>query len=533
MDKIAQSAAIYLRVSSEEQTKGYSLDNQQDRLVGYCKSHSIRLNEKHIFREEGVSGAKLKRPELDRLMVSAKAKEFDIVLVYKLDRFSRNLKNLLELVTELGDYGIGFQSTTENFETATPMGKYMLQNMGAIAELEREMIRERTISGQIRYRKEGNWCSSIPPYGYNYNKETHKLEINEGEAEVVVTMYNWLVNDGISLHKIQTRLNDLKIPTKYDNLGKSKTVNGKMWWKKRTIGRILSNEVYSGQFTYRKYKYLGRVKGESNLRPKEDWIMITTPQIVPRHIFGQAQVQLQKNKDYSPRNTKRTYLFAKMIICGVCGGRFGSSFEKVKTSDGFKERIRYGCYNRAGWTRKDRCQSSSVTESRIADPIWSKIVWALSNPKLICDNLEKINKSKVDDAPAKIKQLESLIRSCKEKQKRLLELYLEGNLNKQVYEKKEPALTKELESLVIRKKEYEDNFISKEERELRAKSINSLFKKYLKNLNSLTYKQKRSVLEMIIDKIVIKNNDIDIHINIPYVPIEGQSTHFQNHCRLD
>jgi len=521
-----KKVAIYTRVSSEEQVNGYSLENQEEKLQDYCESNDFVLEQRHIYREKGISGTKKERPVLNNLMKAAQGKEFSLVLVYKFDRFSRSLKNLLELVGDLEKRGIGFKSTTETFDTSTPMGKYMLQNLGSIAELEREMIRERTLEGQIKYLKEGNWKGGITPYGYDYNKETHKLEINKEEAKIVRKMYKWIAEEGLTSHSVQKRLNDLGISTKYGNLGKKKQVNGARFWKKRTVGRILTNEIYSGTFIYRKYKYLGRVRGEDNLRPKDEWIKIKTPRIVSKKIFDLVQNQINKNKRHSPRNSKYEYLFAHMIKCGYCGGRFGSMYcnSHKKSNVGRK---RYFCYNTRACNKQEKCKATSVAEKRMSGPVWDKIVGALSNPVLAFEQLEKIQKKEnnIDEIQEKQRESDKLILKNKEKSRRLLDLYLGGGVDKEVYEEKVGEIHKEADIFRMEKARYNDIFVSKEEKKLRTQSIQEMYERFKKNLEKITYSQKREVLKMLIDKVIIKGKKIDIYCNIPYkYSFEGQST---------
>ncbi len=521
-----KKVAIYTRVSSEEQVNGYSLGDQQEKLQDYCKSNGFLLEKRHIYREEGISGAKKERPVLSLLLQAAQNKEFALVLVYKLDRFSRSLKNLLELVADLERNGIGFKSITETFDTSTPMGKYMLQNLGSIAELEREMIRERTLMGQIKYLKEGNWKGGITPYGYDYNKETHKLEINKEEAKIVRKMYKWVAEEGSTSHSVQKRLNDLGISTKYGNLGKKKQVNGACFWKKRTVGRILTNEIYSGTFTYRKYKYLGRVRGEDNLRPEDEWIKIKTPRIVSKKIFDLVQNQINKNKKHSPRNSKYKYLFAHMIKCGYCEGRYGSMYS-AERKRGVVGRKRYFCHNTRADNKQEKCKAKSVAEKRISEPIWNKIAEALSNPAIAFEQLEKIQKKEnnIEEVQEKQRESDKLILKNKEKSRRLLDLYLGGGVDKETYEEKVGEINKEADSFRREKVRYNNLFISKEEKKARTQSIQEMYGRFKDNLKKITYSQKREVLKMLIDKVIIKGAKIDIYCNIPYkYSFEGQST---------
>ena len=128
--------AIYTRVSTEEQAKeGYSLEVQREHLEAFAKQKGYEIFK--VYSDEGISGYVLERPALKKLIEDAKYKEFDLVLVYKIDRFSRNLKDLLNLADELSCYGIGFKSATEAFDTSTSAGRMMLQQLGSFAEFER------------------------------------------------------------------------------------------------------------------------------------------------------------------------------------------------------------------------------------------------------------------------------------------------------------------------------------------------------------------------------------------------------------
>jgi len=140
--------AIYIRVSTEDQVKeGYSIEVQKEYLKSFAKKENLEIFK--TYQDDGISGYILNRPSLAELLKDAKDKKFDLVLVYKIDRFSRNLKDLLNLVDELSFYGIGFKSATEPFDTTTSAGKLMFQQLGSFAEFERNRIAERVFPGMM------------------------------------------------------------------------------------------------------------------------------------------------------------------------------------------------------------------------------------------------------------------------------------------------------------------------------------------------------------------------------------------------
>lgn len=307
--------AIYLRVSTDEQAKGdhYGLKVQEDRLRQFCSSQGFSLDEAHVYRDEGFSGSleEKDRPGLHAAFEAAKDREFELLIVYRLDRLFRNQRKLLNALQRLVDYGVGFQSSTEAFDTGTPSGRLMLQILGSFAEHERETIRDRMMAGKVRAAKDGKWVTGVPPYGYRVDEKSQTLIIEKDEAEVVQKFYEWLVYEKCSLREITKRAIEQNLPTpKHKNAKGKNRVGGK--WYKRTINRILVNEVYTGQFYYNKYKrpfqYLNAVLDEQHQRPHEDHILITVPPIISTDLFEKSIQQLQDNRRFQKRNEKRVYL---------------------------------------------------------------------------------------------------------------------------------------------------------------------------------------------------------------------------------
>jgi len=140
---------IYVRVSTKEQTTL----NQELKLKEYCERNDLEVYK--VYRDEGVSGSKTSRPELNKLLEDMRNKEFDCVVVWKFDRLGRSTKHLLQLIEEMKNKGIRLISIEQNIDTSTSMGKFFFTILSGIAELEREMIRERIKLGLERVRKEG------------------------------------------------------------------------------------------------------------------------------------------------------------------------------------------------------------------------------------------------------------------------------------------------------------------------------------------------------------------------------------------
>ncbi|HPY99770.1 MAG TPA: recombinase family protein, partial [bacterium] len=187
--------AIYIRVSTEEQAKeGYSLTTQREHLENYAKREGHDIF--RVYSDDGISGYSERRPALQALLQDAKLRRFDLVIVYKIDRFSRNLKDLLNLVDELSNSSVGFKSATEPFDTTTSAGKLMFQQLGSFAEFERNRLAERVMPGMIKGVQLGNWQGArYSPFGYNYNKAAKVLEINSEQAPIVKMIFEMAIAD--------------------------------------------------------------------------------------------------------------------------------------------------------------------------------------------------------------------------------------------------------------------------------------------------------------------------------------------------
>ena len=230
MDAKQIRAAIYTRVSTEDQAKeGFSLDAQMDKLISYCKARDWAIGGEYV--DDGYSGRDIKRPAYHRMM--EEINNWDILLVIKMDRIHRNSKNFMLMMEDLKKSKKEFVSMTESLDTSTAMGRFVMDIIQRIAQLESEQIGERVYVGmEQKARTNGGVLGFNIPYGYDYIDG--KLQINKQEAVIVKEIYSWYY-EGKSMGKISKMLNYSKIPTKKGGL-----------WAKKTISKILKNPTYCG-----------------------------------------------------------------------------------------------------------------------------------------------------------------------------------------------------------------------------------------------------------------------------------------------
>jgi len=164
MNNEKKTAAIYARVSTDRQ----KVDMQLNELRQFAARSGWNIYEEYI--DQNYSGGNTKRPAFTAMMDAARKRKFDLLLVWKLDRLSRSLKDLIVTLDELGSCGIDFVSYDNNLDTSTPTGKLVFQIVGAVAEFEKEIIRERVVAGLATARNKGKRLGRPPISQYVYDQ---------------------------------------------------------------------------------------------------------------------------------------------------------------------------------------------------------------------------------------------------------------------------------------------------------------------------------------------------------------------------
>lgn len=229
--------AIYARVSTEDQAKeGFSLEAQLDKLRSYCKARGWKIAGEYV--DDGYSGRTTRRPAYQKMMEDMD--KWDAILVIKMDRIHRNSKNFMIMMEQLRNAGKEFVSMMESLDTSTAMGRFVMDIIQRIAQLESEQIGERVYFGMEQKAKTGKGMLGFNiPYGYDY--VDGKLIINEKEAKVVRDIFSWYL-EGKSIGEILDLLRERNVSTKRGGA-----------WAKKTISSILKNPIYCGYIKWEKY----------------------------------------------------------------------------------------------------------------------------------------------------------------------------------------------------------------------------------------------------------------------------------------
>lgn len=222
-------AAVYARVSTEDQAReGFSIAAQLKRLRAYCKAKGWDISDEYI--DDGYSGRDISRPMYKKMMQESDS--WDVLLVLKMDRIHRNSQNFTNMMNELASKGKQFSSMQEKFDTTSAMGRFVMDIIQRIAQLESEQIGERTYVGMEQKASMGGMMGFNPPYGYKL--ENSNLIIEEHEANII----RWIYSEYLQGHTMASIASSLNSESKL-------TRNGNLWTK-WSISRILHNPIYVG-----------------------------------------------------------------------------------------------------------------------------------------------------------------------------------------------------------------------------------------------------------------------------------------------
>lgn len=226
-------AAIYARTSSPNRRFNYSLQEQVHRCWKHCEERGWIV--RYVFVDEGESGGTIERPKFQLMLEKARARMFDVIVFWKLDRLCRSLVDLVNVERTLREWGVGLCSVTEYIDTTTSVGRFNFRSIASVAELERELIGERARLGLHALAKEHKWPNPHPPLGYDKG-EDGKLIVNKSEAKIVRKIFSMYLQMK-SMPQVAFQLNKQGIHTK----------KGKLW-NARATRDIMTNEIYIGRY---------------------------------------------------------------------------------------------------------------------------------------------------------------------------------------------------------------------------------------------------------------------------------------------
>lgn len=506
---IKQRVALYIRVSTDEQVEKFGVALQKEALLSLVKSKPdgmVLAGEKYIYVDEGVSGTvglderpAFSRLKEDILMSPESDRPFDIVAVYKIDRFARQLKILLEVIEFLEEHEVKFISANESIDTSTPFGKAMLGIIGVIAELERDTILKRTRDGLVQAFEQGVVLGNSAPYGYTKDDNKRYLVLEE-EADVVKEIFRLFVEENRSIDNISHVLHAQKIFSpaasailykKRRGTVRKKNINS--FWNPGSVRRILGDELYVGKIYGNKYQ-----RGKLLDRKERKLSSTAAPMIIDPLTFDKAQYLLSRSKHQRHvAKEGHVYLLSGLLKCNCCyNPEKDASYERVGWH-GQRKKIRgkilfyYQCGRKSKSKTSEICTALPLPADEIETYLVDYAKKLVANPVAVFEHQKKLKSGMktVKHLTRKDEGLLKLILAVPNRKSRLLEQH-EANVIST------PLLKKQIAALDADLKRYE-----KERAEVQMQiTQHNLSRGYIKALDSFSEKYSRALEKGLADR---------------------------------
>ena len=530
--------ALYARVSTPRQQQHQTIDQQLSRLHDYVATQSDwHVADEHIYRDDGYSGATLKRPGLDRLRDRVAIAAVECVVITAPDRLARNYVHQMLLVDELTQRGCRVEFV-ERPMSDDPHDQLLLQIRSAVAEYERTLIAERMRRGRQAKLRSGQLLPwTRPPYGYLLDAERprdpSRVRLDPVQAAVVEQMFTWYSAPGqpVSLYAVAKRLSDAQIPPP----------RGGKRWNVASVRGILRSPTYIG------IAYSGRTRpaparrrksalqpvglGQSEQpTPADEWIAVPVPAIISQELFEGVQQRLDRNIQMARRNnTTAEYLLRGLVSCGQC--RLACSGRALHPGYHY-----YFCRGRTDALRLalgERCTARYAPAQALDDLVWQDLCRVLTEPALMTHELERAQRGEwlPQALQARRQTLRDVLAQLERQQARLLDLYLAEVLEREEFERKRKEVAQSQHGLTQQLRQLDAQAQQHVDVTALAQGIEAFCKRTQPTLDNLTFVQRRQLVELLIDRVIVNDSQVEIRYVVPTGP-KGETTPFC-HLRLD
>ena len=471
VDKKIKRVCAYARVSTdtEEQLTSYSSQ------ISYY-TEKIKSNPDWefvgIYADEGISGTQAKnRTEFLRMIEDAKKGKIDIVIAKSISRFARNTVDTLNYVRLLREYNVNVYFEKENINTLDMDSEMFLTFYSAFAQAESESISMNIKLGYKAKMKRGEACGKADCYGFDWNKETQELEINEEQAEVVRMIFNWYIN-GKGVFIISKELNELGI----------KTAKGRKWTH-TTVRGLINNEKYVGDLKSQKYFVENPITHKTRVNRGEKDIYVVKNHhdpIITREVWEKACELTEKRKrpmkdgkptDYTKYSLR--YPFSSKIVCGYCGAIFSRKMGRAR-QDGTK--ATYWSCQRKQNSRFD-CDDSKFIRENVLEEMFVELYNKL-NEERTTNNINLFNaiKKMIEEQGYEkdLKKLQEENEKLNGRLSSLVDMKLDKIIDNDTYVSKEKELLTKIDEVNKKIKNYNNEIINKEKQEKRLNKIQEI-----------------------------------------------------------
>src|SRR5216683_3126298 len=513
--------AVYARVSTTRQAQAQGIEQQLDRLRAAVAERGWELDDQHVYRDDGYSGARLGRPGLDRLRDHAALADLDVVVVTAPDRLARNYVHQVLLIEELAGHGCRVEFLDRPM-SSDPHDQLLLQIRGAVAEYERTLITERMRRGRQAKLRAGTLLPwTTPPFGYRLDAERPRdaaaVRVEPGESVLVAQMFDWYLEPQATVYQLARRLTGLGVATP----------TGKPRWNVASVRWILRNPAYTGRALtnrtrvtparQRKSAMLPAGPGVSHApRPPEDWIEVPVPQILSEETFAQVQAKLDGNQQGAARNTRHEYLLRALVSCGACR----LSCTGRQSAAGYRYYLCRGRTDALRAAQGQRCTARYIPAGQLDELVWADLCALLTDPAQLGHALQRARGGAW--LPQELRARQAAIRQAlgqlERQQQRLLDAYLAEVVGLPELERKRQELDRRHATLLAQQRQLDAAAEQRLELKAVADGIEAFCQTIRAGLATATFAQRRQLAELLIDRVVVTGSDVEIRYVLPTSP---------------
>src|SRR5215471_8012978 len=514
-------AAVYARVSTTRQAQAQGIEQQLDRLRAAVAERGWELEDQHVYRDDGYSGARLGRPGLDRLRDHAALADLDVVLVTAPDRLARNYVHQVLLIEELAGCGCQVEFLDRPM-SSDPHDQLLLQIRGAVAEYERTLITERMRRGRQAKLRAGTLLPwTRPPFGYRLDpdrpRDAAAVRVEPGEAALAAQLFDWYLQPRATLYQLTARLADLGVATP----------TGKPRWTVASVRGILRNPSYAGRALTnrtrvaparrRRSALLPAGPGESHApRPEEDWIEVPVPQVVGEETFAQVQAKLDTNQQSAARNTRHEYLLRALVSCGAC--RLACTGRQ--TGAGYRYYLCRGRTDALRAAEGRRCTARYIPAGQLDELVWTDLCALLTDPGQVTHALARAQAGAwlPQELQARRAAIRQALGRLERQQQRLLDAYLAEALGLPELQRKRQDLDRRHATLLAHQRQLDATAGQRLELQAIADGIEAFCQAIRAGLAAATFEQRRQLAELLIDRVIVTEDQVEIRYVLPTSP---------------
>jgi len=539
-------AAIYARVSSEQQATANTIASQLAALRERLANDGLPLSSELEFIDEGYSGATLVRPALERLRDLIAFGAIDRVYVHSPDRLARKYAYQVLLVDEFQHAGVEVIFLNRELGRS-PEDELLLQVQGMMAEYERAKIIERHRRGKRHAAHSGSVnVLSGAPYGYRYVPRHEgggqaRYEIVMEEARVVRQIFDWVGRDRLSIGEVCRRLMRAKELTR----------TGRKQWDRSVIWAILKNPAYMGAAAFGKTR-LGEMRPRLRAQrghklqprrpsshydvPPEEWISIPVPAIVEPEIFAAVQEQLKANQRHARQWARGAkYLLQGLVCCQNCGYAY---YGKAISPSAAKGKKRNYAYYRCLGTDAYRfggeriCQNLQVRTDLLDLAVWQEVRGLLENPQRLAEEYRRRLQPQVQAKNRDLSGIGSQLNKLRKGVTRIIDSYTEGLIDKREFEPRITRLRERIAKLEEQARELADQAKLQSELQLIIGRLEDFTLKVKDGLDQADWASKRDVIRALVKRVEVEKGQVNIVFRVDQLPFEPSPARgILQHCR--